>query len=106
MTPRHQRIEKALKGAFQPLHLEIENESHSHSGPATESHFKILMVSEVFEGLSRIDRQRQVNDLMKEELAAGLHALTQRLLSPTEWEKQKASLDFISPACAGGSKRT
>jgi hypothetical protein len=34
-----------------------------------------------------------------------LHALTQRVLSPSEWGKQKASIDFASPACGGGSKR-
>ena len=105
MTPRHQRIEKILTAALNPVHLEIENESHSHSGNRTESHFKILVVSEAFEGLGRLDRQRQVNALMSEELATGLHALTQRLLSPTEWEMQKSSLNFESPACGGGSKR-
>ena len=106
MGPREQRLQKILSDSLNPVHLEIENESHSHSVPEnSETHFKVLVVSDSFEGLSRLERQRRVNDLLKSELQTGLHALTQRLLSPTEWEKQKSSLDFVSPACHGGSKR-
>lgn len=104
-TPRHQRIEKILNEALKPEVLEIENESHSHSGNRLESHFKVLAVSGAFDGLSRIDRQRKVNELLKTELETGLHALTQRLLTPVEWQKQQETLRFESPACSGGSKR-
>jgi BolA protein len=106
MGPREQRLKQILSQLFRPLYLEVENESHNHSVPEnSETHFKILVVSEDFEGLSRIDRQRRVNELLKAELQSGLHAITQRLLSPEEWEKQKASLDFVSPNCHGGGKR-
>jgi BolA protein len=107
MSTRAQRIENILSENLQPVHLEIENESHMHSVPAnSETHFKILIVATAFEGLSRIDRQRKINDLLKTELQTGLHALTQRLLSPNEWEKQKSDLQFESPNCHGGSKRS
>lgn len=100
---REQRINQALTAGLAPLHLEVENESHMHSVPVnSETHFKVLVVSAVFEGKSRIDRQRLVNDLLKEELQSGLHALTQRALSPTEWQKQQTV--FESPECLGGSK--
>jgi len=106
MGPRQQRLQAVLTEALQPIHLEVENESHSHSVPKnSETHFKVLAVSEAFTGKSRIDRQRLVNDLLKAELQSGLHALTQRLLSPEEWEKQQASLNFESPECHGGSAR-
>lgn len=103
---RQERIESALQVALAPQVLEIENESHSHSVPKnSETHFKVLVVSSAFDGLRRIDRQRRVNDLLKEELQTGLHALTQKLLTPQEWDVQKDSLNFISPNCHGGSKR-
>ena len=105
MSNRAQRIQNLLSENLQPVHMEIENESHMHSVPPnSETHFKVLVVAQVFEGLSRIDRQRKINDLLKTELQTGLHALTQRLLSPSEWEKQKASINFESPECVGGSK--
>ncbi|MNL39290.1 transcriptional regulator BolA [compost metagenome] len=105
MGPRESRIQKLLTDKFSPLHLEVENESSMHSvPPGSETHFKVLIVSALFEGKSRIDRQREVNAVLAEELKTGLHALTQRDLSPTEWDKQKAALNFESPECLGGSK--
>lgn len=103
MSSRAQRIESILKQALAPTHLEIVNESHMHSVPAnSETHFKVLAVSSAFDGKSRLDRQRIINDLLKSELQSGLHALTQRTLSPAEWEKQQQP--FESPECLGGSK--
>lgn len=74
-----------------------------HSGPRSETHYKVLVVSEKFEGKTRIDRQRMVNELLKVELQSGLHALTQKTLTPSEWAQQKEKLNFESPACLGGS---
>ncbi|CAM9566632.1 unnamed protein product, partial [Hapterophycus canaliculatus] len=34
-------IEARLTEALSPVHLEVVNESHMHSGPAKESHFKV-----------------------------------------------------------------
>jgi BolA protein len=102
---REARIFDSLSKALAPTVLEIENESHMHSGPASESHYKVLIVSPMFEGKSRIDRQRLVNDVLKTEFNQGLHALTQRALTPGEFESQKDALNFISPECRGGSKR-
>jgi stress-induced morphogen len=96
---RSQRIPELLE-VLKATHFQLDNESDQHSGPpGRESHFKLLLVSSEFEGLSRIDRQRRVNDLLKSEFNSGLHALTQRLLTPSEWEKMKAELDFVSPDC-------
>lgn len=101
---RQSRISETLN-ILAPQHLQIENESDQHAGPAgRETHFKLLLVSSAFDGLSRIDRQRKINDLLKSEFQSGLHALTQRLLTPDEWEKTKASLDFVSPDCGHKNK--
>lgn len=105
MSKREHRIREILNQSLAPIELGVENESHMHSVPPnSETHFKVLVVSEVFEGKSRIDRQRMVNELLKEELQSGLHALTQKTLTPTEWGAQKDTLNFVSPECLGGSK--
>lgn len=103
---RASRIFETLSKALTPVHIEIDNESDMHSVPPnSETHFKVLVVSQAFEGKSRIDRQRLINDLLKNELQSGLHALTQKTLTPEEWEKQKAAINFNSPECLGGSKQ-
>ncbi|MFV8259575.1 BolA family protein [Bdellovibrio bacteriovorus] len=102
---REKRIREILTQSLAPQELGVENESHMHSVPPnSETHFKVLVVSDSFEGKSRIDRQRMVNDLLKSELQTGLHALTQKALTPTEWATQKDTLNFVSPECLGGSK--
>lgn len=96
---RTERTLQLLK-TLNPVHMHLENESDHHAGPrGRETHFKLLLVAEEFEGLSRIDRQRKVNSILSEEFQSGLHALTQRLLTPTEWEKTKSDLNFVSPDC-------
>ena len=40
---------------FQPVHLEVECESHLHNVPkGTEIHFRVQIVSDQFEGLSQL----------------------------------------------------
>lgn len=101
---RAQRIRKDL-AQLKPLCLELDNESDSHAGPpGRETHFKLLLVSAAFEGLGRVERQRKVYDLLMDELSTGLHALTMRLLTPSEWEGQKNQQNFQSPACTSARK--
>ena len=98
------RIEEKLTGALAPTHLVVENESHMHSvKPGSETHFKVLVVSKEFEGVGRVDRQRKVNAALRDELASGVHALTMRTLTPSEWDVGGAA-GFESPKCHGGSK--
>lgn len=100
---RASRIQSQLQ-TLQPVHIELENESDNHAGPpGRETHFKLLFVSPVFEGLSRIDRQRKIFDLLKNEMNSGLHALTLRLLTPDEWKA--SSLEFQSPQCASSPEK-
>lgn len=96
---RYDRLHQLLSENFTPVYLELENESHQHSVPAdSETHFKLLLVSEKFQGLSRVARQQAVYQVLKEEFSSGLHAFTQRLLTPEEW--QTTTGVFESPACA------
>jgi BolA protein len=113
MGPVETLMRQKLQTAFSPTHLEVENESHSHSVPVnSETHFRVVIVSEKFQGLSRIARQRLVHEVLATELnagrgAGGIHALTQRLLTGQEWLSAGAGAsDFQSPPCHGGSKDT
>jgi stress-induced morphogen len=101
---RQERIERAIAEALGPEQLFVENESHMHSVPkGSETHFKVLVVSEAFAGQGLVARQRRVNELMRGEFDAGLHALSLRLLTPEQW-RNGAGEGFVSPACRGGSK--
>jgi stress-induced morphogen len=103
--PIENRIREKLMARFAPEHLEVTNESHTHNVPkGSETHFKVLIVASEFEGQSRIQRQRAVNEALAEELKSGVHALTQRALSPSEWAREGAVDGFESPECRGGSK--
>ncbi|MGD8207650.1 MAG: BolA family protein [Thiohalocapsa sp.] len=49
------------------------------------SHFEAVVISEAFEGMSPIKKQRLVMDTVKEQIASGeLHALSIKTLTPTQ----------------------
>lgn len=95
----HLRVQ--LETTLSPSHLEVINESHQHSGPDNESHFKLIVVSNYFSDLKLIDRHRFINKLFKEELGH-IHALAMHTYTAEEWELRQSAPD--SPKCAGGSK--
>jgi len=98
-----QAIEAKLTEGLQPSVLNVENESHMHGGPATESHFNITAVAQAFADLNPVRRHQAVYKLLEAELAAGVHALALHLYTDQEWEeRQRAAPD--SPDCRGGSK--
>jgi len=99
-----QTIQDKLKQRFNTVFLTVENESHNHSVPAnSETHFKVTVVCEEFEGLRLIMRHRLINDLLAEELAGPVHALAMHTYTPKQWaEKNQISPD--SAKCLGGGK--
>ncbi len=99
-------ITTKLKQTFIPTHLEVINESHQHSVPKdSETHFKVIIVSEKFHGLSLVQRHRAVYDTLKTEIASGgVHALAIHAMTKEEFEKKQQEA-FKSPPCLGGSKK-
>ena len=95
-------IEDKLTEALKPEVLEVINESHMHSGPATESQFKVVTVSNEFEGKMLIARHRMINAALAEELNQ-IHALALHTMTPDEYF-EKAGKVADSPLCEGGSK--
>ncbi|MCK5725295.1 MAG: BolA family transcriptional regulator [Thiotrichaceae bacterium] len=98
----HDILTEKLQQAFKPAVLNIENESHLHSGPATESHFKITIVSDEFNSKMLIARHRAVNTALKVELE-NIHALSLHTLTAQEYADKSDKL-LNSPACEGGGK--
>ena len=96
-----QAIENKVKQEFQPEFMDIENESHRHSGPAAESHFKLTVVSDRFDGLGLVKRHQQVYGLLADEMAGELHALALHLYTPEEWQSRQQQVRS-SPDCRGG----
>lgn len=83
------RMREKLMLALNPTRLDVVNESHLHAGhsstPGTgESHFRVLIVSDAFSSKSRVERHRIVNDVLRDELRDGVHALAIKALAPGE----------------------
>ena len=91
-SSRKERLEALVQNQFRPLHFELHDQSAQHAGhhgqPENPSgtHFEMLLVSDVFRGLSRLQRQKAVHELLKAEFSSGLHALSMKLMSPEEWQ--------------------
>ena len=69
-----------LSDALHPGFLEVDDESHLHAGhggwrEGGETHFRVRVVAEAFNGKSRLERHRIVNALLAAELRGGVHAL-------------------------------
>ena len=95
-------ITKKLNDAFSPEHLEVINESHMHSGPNTESHYKVTIVCDDFKDKMLIARHRLVNKVLEDELSGGIHALALHTMTTEEWFKKGNAPE--SPQCMGGGK--
>lgn len=87
-----QAITQKVQQSLQPLQLQLENESHMHAGPRTDSHFKLIVVAEAFRGLSKVKRHQRLYQLLQAELQGPVHALALHLYTPEEW------LDAAVPA--------
>lgn len=94
-----QRIELALQSLPTEV-LEVLDESHMHSR-GLETHFKVVLVSTQFDGLSAVKRHQRVYAVLG-ELMGQVHALALHAYTPAEWAE--LGVAPASPACRGGSK--
>ena len=98
-------INDTLVDALSPLRLDVIDESHRHNVPqGAESHFKLVIVSEAFEGQGLVARHRSINRLLADQLAGPVHALGLHTHTPAEWEA-RGEIVPPSPPCRGGVKR-
>lgn len=97
-------ITTKIHEALEPLHLEVVNESYMHNvPPGSESHFRLLIVSDRFEGQTLVQRHQAVYQVLAEEMKDQIHALGLQTLTTSEWDPDATSL-AESPECLGGNK--
>ena len=98
-------IETKINESLAPVHLEVLNESSQHNvPPGSESHFKVTVVSDQFDGKMLVARHRMINKLLAAELAGSIHALAMHTFTPAEWSEKNQQAPN-SPPCLGGAKR-
>ena len=98
-----QQIENHLVGDLSPSFLEVSNESDQHNVPEnSETHFRVVVVSEQFSGQRRVARHQRVYRALAEELAGPVHALALHTYTASEWSERQVAPQ--SPDCMGGSK--
>ncbi len=95
MTVQKQ-LEDKIRSELDPLIMQVVNVSDKHKGhleatSGLETHFEVLIVSERFSDVPRVQRFRMVHDLLAEELKGPIHALSMKLYSIKEWQHALAS---------------
>lgn len=94
-------IESKLTSELSPHHIEVINESFMHNvPPGSESHFKIVVVSDQFKDQRLIARHRLVNQILADELKNDIHALSMHTYTMDEWQETADVPE--SPRCKGG----
>lgn len=102
---RRECIELRLQNEYTFVYLSVEDESHQHHVPENaQTHYKVILVSADFIGLTRVNRHKLINQLLKEEFNHGMHALSMHLYTPDEWSK-KNQAPLQSPSCKDGYER-
>lgn len=104
MSVRETIERKLAEGVPGVRHLEVINESDRHNvPPGSESHFKLVLVADAFEGVGLLARHRRINALLAVELAGPIHALAIHAYTRAEWE-ERTGRALMSPPCLGGGK--
>jgi len=97
------QLESRLEAYFSPVFSEIVNESHMHNvPPGSESHFKVTLVSDKFDGLRLVKRHQEVYGLLTDLMQGPIHALALHTMTSVEWDAKSIVPD--SPDCLGGGR--
>ena len=89
-APSAAELEAALRAAFEPLALQVTEDSHLHAGHAGARegrHFSVRIVTPRFQGLTRLARHRLVYDALARWMPRGIHALALSTLTPAEADR-------------------
>ena len=76
---RKLKIEKIISESYDPYFYSVIDVSEQHRGHQNfreniESHFEIIVVSDKFIDIKRIDRHRMINYSLKNEFCSDLHS--------------------------------
>ncbi|HLR17838.1 MAG TPA: BolA/IbaG family iron-sulfur metabolism protein [Alcanivoracaceae bacterium] len=102
MSSVAETIEQRIRQNFEVFYFDLLNESHQHSGPATESHFKLTLVADEFNGLMLVKRHQKIYQLVQDLLDGPVHAFSMHLFTREEWEKRGGEV-APSPQCRGAN---
>lgn len=76
-------------GSLQPKQINITDHSHLHRGHVLNTgggHFQLLIVSDAFTNLTRMERQRKVYQLLKDLFEQrAIHAISIKALTSSEY---------------------
>ena len=77
---RKTNIENLILKNYEPEFFSVKDISEQHRGHQNfiedvESHFEIIIVSDKFKNLNRIERHRMVNKSLREEFLSDLHSV-------------------------------
>jgi BolA protein len=88
---RKKEITRLLAEAFDPETLGVEDESYLHEGHAGakdgRGHFRVLIIAEVFEGKTMIERHRMIYRVLDDMMRLDIHALAIDVWSPDELDR-------------------
>ena len=106
--------EEALRAALDPRYMHVTDVTDGHAvegvadGRAISADgrdIRILIVAAAFEGMALLDRQRAVNEVLKDDLATGkLHSVRMKCWTPEQWQKQGAPEAFPAAASSQCAK--
>ncbi|KAG6021455.1 hypothetical protein E4U19_006149 [Claviceps sp. Clav32 group G5] len=114
-TPLEDAIRAKVMAAFNPQTLEIYNDSHLHShhkamqgSTSRETHFRLVITSDVFQSKMQPTRHRMVYALLRDEMAreGGIHALQLKTLTPEEEERQMLKKQKAAEAAEAEAQTT
>ncbi len=92
LKQRAEIIRATVQQALDAEHVEVVDDSALHVGhPGAEAgggHFRVLVVSSRFEGLSRVAAQQLVYRALGELMTTDIHALEMRTLTPDQWSAE------------------
>lgn len=93
------QLREALVSKFASANIQVINDSHMHSR-GTETHYRVVVVSDEFEGKSTLQRQRVVNEALEKFYKDGLHSVAVHAFTNSEYGGDVPK----SPPCAGSKK--
>jgi BolA protein len=82
-------IRNLLETTLDAEHVQIVDDSSLHAGhlgaQGGGGHYRVIVVSRRFEGLSRVAAQRLVYQALGDLMTTDIHALEMRTLTPEQW---------------------
>ena len=88
-NPTPSALRALLAGGLTCTHLDVEGDGR---------HFYATIVSEAFDGLSRVRRHQLVYGVLGDRMRAEIHALSMKTLTPAEWAEQGPAAGLQAPA--------